>query len=837
MSENQIDVKFGVKLNELFSGLSQAQSAVATQTGAMKESVATLGSAFEGLQAKLIGFSVILGGGALFKEGVSASKEMTGEAIKLSKALGITTEAGSVLNVALKSVGLSADAYAGANQRLTRMLKSNEDGLKSMGVVTRDSNGELLNGEKIMTSAVTALGAYKEGTDRNLAAQALFGRGAAEATALLKLNAEAMEKAKIKAEELGLVVGTKQADELKAYKESMEAVGLVMDGINNVIGKALIPVLTQLAEMFAESGPSRVKVMAVVMEALADIFRIVIRTALELKDVVMGAFSRIGDAISGGSGQGVTALQVLANVFAIVRIAVLALELGFVIAFEAIGAAIEVTVAHVQRFGAVAQAAMTLKWSSVTAAWEAGTKNIENIVNASAERIMKKSGEIADAMQRAAMGGNATENKEPEHKTGKKGNQSYTAPTAGSASGGKNSEPNMLAIWEKQRATAKITFELMNNLRQEDLNNDAVFWRQALAMSKANMAEDLAAKGLTEAQRTTITNKARSEQLSITEKIAQAELAVMKKRVADGKALFEEDIAEKEKVSLNGIELAKTQYDTEFALGKISAANMIEVERALEAQRLEVRRAAQQARIAMAESDPNSSPAALMKEKDKLLEIERGYALKVAQLDQKVQVEAGRFNLEMGKKLEQGLQTQLTSLLNGSAKLKDVWNSTLKGIGNTLSSTVAKMATDWIMGQLKMRVASKETALEQLNSAAMAAAGNAYNAVVGIPYVGPFLAPVAAGVAYAGVMAFASARDGYDIPAGVNPMTQLHEREMVLPKEQADVIRGMSGGGGGGGGDMNVTISGQQLAGGFFLAHQSELVAALKKARRNGQAY
>ena len=241
MSENQIDVKFGVKLNELFSGLSQAQSAVATQTGAMKESVATLGSAFEGLQAKLIGFSVILGGGALFKEGVSASKEMTGEAIKLSKALGITTEAGSVLNVALKSVGLSADAYAGANQRLTRMLKSNEDGLKSMGVVTRDSNGELLNGEKIMTSAVTALGSYKEGTDRNLAAQALFGRGAAEATALLKLNAEAMEKAKIKAEELGLVVGTKQADELKAYKESMEAVGLVMDGINNFKDRASGP--------------------------------------------------------------------------------------------------------------------------------------------------------------------------------------------------------------------------------------------------------------------------------------------------------------------------------------------------------------------------------------------------------------------------------------------------------------------------------------------------------------------------------------------------------------------------------------------------------------------
>jgi hypothetical protein len=35
--------------------------------------------------------------------------------------------------------------------------------------------------------------------------------------------------------------------------------------------------------------------------------------------------------------------------------------------------------------------------------------------------------------------------------------------------------------------------------------------------------------------------------------------------------------------------------------------------------------AAQQARIAMVETDPNHSPAALQKEKDKLLEIERKY--------------------------------------------------------------------------------------------------------------------------------------------------------------------------------------------------------------------
>lgn len=71
------------------------------------------------------------------------------------------------------------------------------------------------------------------------------------------------------------------------------------------------------------------------------------------------------------------------------------------------------------------------------------------------------------------------------------------------------------------------------------------------------------------------------------------------------------------------------------------------------------------------------------------------------------------------------------------------------------------------------------------------------------PIVGPPLsfAIRAMGYASAGVVigtTIASAEGGYDIPAGENPMTQLHEREMVLPKAQADVIRGLASGGGSG---------------------------------------
>ena len=82
------------------------------------------------------------------------------------------------------------------------------------------------------------------------------------------------------------------------------------------------------------------------------------------------------------------------------------------------------------------------------------------------------------------------------------------------------------------------------------------------------------------------------------------------------------------------------------------------------------------------------------------------------------------------------------------------------------------------------------------------------------PIIGPPLsfAIRAMGYASAGIVigtAIASAEGGYDIPAGKNPLTQLHEKEMVLPKAQADVIRGLASNGGKAGGDMKVTIVNQ----------------------------
>lgn len=121
------------------------------------------------------------------------------------------------------------------------------------------------------------------------------------------------------------------------------------------------------------------------------------------------------------------------------------------------------------------------------------------------------------------------------------------------------------------------------------------------------------------------------------------------------------------------------------------------------------------------------------------------------------------------------------------------------------------------------------------------------------PIAGMGLAGVIKGMGYASAgmvaglsIAEASARGGYDIPSGTNPVTQLHEKEMVLPKAQADVIRGLAsnGGKGGAGGPMvtqNLTIhidarsdqaQVRQLVSGAVQQGNADLVDRLQRAGR-----
>lgn len=148
-----------------------------------------------------------------------------------------------------------------------------------------------------------------------------------------------------------------------------------------------------------------------------------------------------------------------------------------------------------------------------------------------------------------------------------------------------------------------------------------------------------------------------------------------------------------------------------------------------------------------------------------------------------------------------------------SAALRGIQTSTIQE-----SLSMAGSSADQLYGLLKNAGMQQSTLARALFavSKAIAIAEIIVNTEVAAskalalgPIVGPPLAATirVLGYASAGVAlgtAIASAEGGYDIPSGTNPVTQLHEKEMVLPKAQADVIRGLAGNGGKGGGGPTI---------------------------------
>lgn len=122
-------------------------------------------------------------------------------------------------------------------------------------------------------------------------------------------------------------------------------------------------------------------------------------------------------------------------------------------------------------------------------------------------------------------------------------------------------------------------------------------------------------------------------------------------------------------------------------------------------------------------------------------------------------------------------------------------------VGTEAAKTAATTAGSTIRAAISTTSAATAQSVEGaiagksiIADAAKAAAG-AFQAIVGIPVVGPILAPAAAAAAFAAVAAFqglVSAEGGYDIPFSVNPIAQLHPREMVLPAHLAERVRAMT---------------------------------------------
>lgn len=274
-----------------------AADSVKTGVGDMKGHFETLSKAAESVNTALLAIGAILAGGKIFREAIAETKQLANEAINLGRSLGISASEASGYATAIDEVGGTTNDFADASRGLTRQLKTSEKGLNDIGLVTRDTHGNLRDMRDLMLDAIGVVNGYAEGTDRNLAAQIAFGRGANANSPVLRLTKEQMDEAAASAASLGIVIGQQSVDAFLANRKATAEANDVLKGLAKAIGDALLPVLTQLATWFREIGPAAITVVKGAVGGLVAVFWGLVTVVRIMWDSMVGFISAVWEPL------------------------------------------------------------------------------------------------------------------------------------------------------------------------------------------------------------------------------------------------------------------------------------------------------------------------------------------------------------------------------------------------------------------------------------------------------------------------------------------------------------------------------------------------------------
>lgn len=784
---------------EGFIQMGQSGAGFAKQMNGAFDQVRDSVKAFRGI---LAGASAIIGGAAFLTKFTNDASRATIETGNLARMLGTTTQEASALKVALDDIGVETGTYTGAVSKLTTGLRENEGRFNELGVKTRGANGNLLSTDQIMQNAFRALLKFSEGTDRNLASTELFGKGWQEVNRLMMLTPEAMEAARIKSVELQTQVGPEGAARAEQYRRSMSDVNDVWEAMKNRVGQALMPVLTGISEWFASIAPAAI---------------VVVRGAV-------GGLVAVWHGLA--NGVKITWELVKAFLFNVTEPMV-----GF---GEAIGLALS---------GNLVAAGARLKQitPNVKAAWEdAWRETLKSSEKTKKDLINLFSFESEQGKGKPADDG---------------GDRKFTPERKGSR----------VSVWEAELAAQRDAHEKemfeQGSFQEFSKEKERNFWKaildigglsreeQASVSKKYYTAEREIRKQAFELQIADLKARQDAERKGSDERIAlAAETArlvgekygreskeyrtalaehsqMLRERAEQERRFAELAIESQRSYQMDRAELERANLEYLETLGVINGAEKLKLLRELKKAEYQIELQAAEARAELID-DPVERAKAL----ERIAALRRKHGLDIKRLDKE---EADERKKEISKWLDpigDAVQTMVNGLLQGTQKLSDIVRNALRNIAAQYAATGVKIALDWIKNQILMATATTTsvtartaaevagaaatkattatTATTTIGAKAWEAASSVYASIAQIPYVGPFLAPAMAMAAAATVLGFvgkiASASGGFDIPSGVNPVTQLHQEEMVLPADIANPLRTQLAGGGGAGPTINV---------------------------------
>lgn len=181
-------------------------------------------------------------------EGAVAAGQFADDLITLSNKTNISADTLQKWTYAAGLIDVEVETMTSSMQRMTRTLGNNESAFQKLGISTRDMGGELRSQEEIFMDSIDALGQIENLTLRDVEAQRLFGRSAAELNPLIKAGGEELRRLGNEALASGLIISGPVLEQFQLFDDTMQRLGSQFNALGKNIVAGFMPAIQGLVE-------------------------------------------------------------------------------------------------------------------------------------------------------------------------------------------------------------------------------------------------------------------------------------------------------------------------------------------------------------------------------------------------------------------------------------------------------------------------------------------------------------------------------------------------------------------------------------------------------------
>ena len=178
---------------------------------------------------------------------------------KQSQKLGVSAENYQKLSYAMERCGADVEDFRKGATNISKTLAEVQDGadeaetaIGQLGVSLKNTDGTMRSTEDVLLDTIAALADMDDETERNAAANKIFGKSYQELAPLLNSGADGIRDLMDEAEEYGMVMSNEAVAASAAFEDSLTKLSGTVNGIKNRLGAALLPSLTTLIDGFSD---------------------------------------------------------------------------------------------------------------------------------------------------------------------------------------------------------------------------------------------------------------------------------------------------------------------------------------------------------------------------------------------------------------------------------------------------------------------------------------------------------------------------------------------------------------------------------------------------------